>query len=421
MTYHGSCSTPQPTCSSKLKRPSQVFYFSFFFVSSDYDDHSDDEYRLLRHNAFEQYSTNVVDSPVVPVVRPPPTTIQKLPPKSPAKSPSPRPKSPSVTVASLLRRATGRKSSSTSKSPDTSKRGVIPRLLQKKPAELPFHRTDLCSHTDLQSPRIPHARAYDSSLHAHTSGHSSPRRKPAPISPSLTSAISDVFDDDDLSTSGDIKAIISSTEAELQRLVDAFNSLEATAARRIRKQNAHRLPSSTPANINVVLGGKEWREHRLIPSPSSPIFDQKSLLSDGLSIRSGSSNKTTLSQSKSMASLPRHHPPESPLSPHFRTPSISHSISSVSSHGTSSGLLGISIASVASRSTSQLPLQKLKENAAMCSTDTIGLDPDDGGAESELVDIQRRREDLIARYSTRLDYLKAKLKGAELHEKLLRK
>lgn len=57
----------------------------------------------------------------------------------------------------------------------------------------------------------------------------------------------------------------------------------------------------------------------------------------------------------------------------------------------------------------------------MYSTDTIGLGPDDGDAESELVDIQQRREDLIARYSTRLDYLKAKLKGAELHEKLLRK
>ena len=380
--------------------------------------HSDDEYRLLRQNAFEQYSTSV-ESPIVPVVRPAPTTVQK----SPAKSPSPRPKPSSVTVASLLRRATGRKSPSTShpKPPDTSKRSVIPRLLQKKPTELPLHRTDLRSPTDLQSPRIPHARSYDSSLHAHTSGQSSPRRKPAPISPSLTSAISDVFDDDNLSTSGDIKAIISSTEVELQRLVDAFDSLETTTARRIRKQNAHRLPSNTPADINVVLGGKEWREHRMIPSPSSPFFDQKSLLSDGLSIRSGVSNKTTLSRSKSIASLPRYHPPGSPLSPHFRSPSISHSISSVSSHGTSSGLLRISTASVASRSTSQLPLQKLKENAAMCSTDTIGLGPDDDGAESELIDIQRRREDLISRYSTRLDYLKAKLKGAELHEKLLRK
>ncbi|EDR00948.1 uncharacterized protein LACBIDRAFT_295647 [Laccaria bicolor S238N-H82] len=159
----------------------------------------------------------------------------------------------------------------------------------------------------------------------------------------------------------------------------------------------------------------------MIPSPSSPFFDQKSLLSDGFSIRSGSSNTTTLSRSKSIASLPRHHPPASPLSPHFRSPSISHSISSVSSHGTSSGLLRISTASITSRSTSQLPLQKLKENAAMYSTDTIGLGPDDGDAESELVDIQQRREDLIARYSTRLDYLKAKLKGAELHEKLLRK
>jgi hypothetical protein len=37
------------------------------------------------------------------------------------------------------------------------------------------------------------------------------------------------------------------------------------------------------------------------------------------------------------------------------------------------------------------------------------------------VDIRRRRAEVMGRYETRLEYLRAKLKGAELHEKLLRK
>ena len=39
----------------------------------------------------------------------------------------------------------------------------------------------------------------------------------------------------------------------------------------------------------------------------------------------------------------------------------------------------------------------------------------------ELIDIKRRKEDLITRYHLRLEFLRAKLKSAELHERLLRK
>lgn len=47
----------------------------------------------------------------------------------------------------------------------------------------------------------------------------------------------------------------------------------------------------------------------------------------------------------------------------------------------------------------------------------------DGDAESEneMEEIRRRREDVSKRYEARLDYLRAKLKGAQLHEKLMRK
>lgn len=41
--------------------------------------------------------------------------------------------------------------------------------------------------------------------------------------------------------------------------------------------------------------------------------------------------------------------------------------------------------------------------------------------DDEMDDIRRRREEVAQRYEARLDYLKAKLKGAQLHEKLLKK
>jgi hypothetical protein len=41
--------------------------------------------------------------------------------------------------------------------------------------------------------------------------------------------------------------------------------------------------------------------------------------------------------------------------------------------------------------------------------------------ENEIEDIRRRRGEVSLRYEARLEYLRAKLKGAQLHEKLLRK
>ena len=41
--------------------------------------------------------------------------------------------------------------------------------------------------------------------------------------------------------------------------------------------------------------------------------------------------------------------------------------------------------------------------------------------ESEMDDIRRRREEVSRRYDARLEYLRAKLKGAQLHERLMRK
>lgn len=45
----------------------------------------------------------------------------------------------------------------------------------------------------------------------------------------------------------------------------------------------------------------------------------------------------------------------------------------------------------------------------------------DHALEEEMTDIRRRREEVSMRYEARLEYLRAKLKGAQLHEKLMKK
>jgi len=50
---------------------------------------------------------------------------------------------------------------------------------------------------------------------------------------------------------------------------------------------------------------------------------------------------------------------------------------------------------------------------------TVRLEAED--IENEIDDIRRRREEVSLRYEARLEYLRANLKGAQLHEKLMRK
>jgi hypothetical protein len=70
-----------------------------------------------------------------------------------------------------------------------------------------------------------------------------------------------------------------------------------------------------------------------------------------------------------------------------------------------------------SRSSGHLPMGVVHENEAVL---TVDLD-DEREFAMEMEDLRRRREEVAARYEARLEYLRAKLKGAELHEKLLSK
>lgn len=44
-----------------------------------------------------------------------------------------------------------------------------------------------------------------------------------------------------------------------------------------------------------------------------------------------------------------------------------------------------------------------------------------GEGGEELAEVRRRRAEMVGRCETRLEYLRAKLKAQEIHEKLLRK
>ena len=62
-------------------------------------------------------------------------------------------------------------------------------------------------------------------------------------------------------------------------------------------------------------------------------------------------------------------------------------------------------------------------NAGFPTLETVNeaSDPALAVLESEMADIRRRRAEVVARYEAKLELLRAKLKGAEIHEKLLKR
>jgi len=62
-------------------------------------------------------------------------------------------------------------------------------------------------------------------------------------------------------------------------------------------------------------------------------------------------------------------------------------------------------------------------NAGFITLETVveTTDPALATLEGEMADIRRRRAEVVARYEAKLELLRAKLKGAEMHEKLLKR
>ena len=267
-----------------------------------------------------------------------------------------------------------------------------------------------------------------------------PKRIPSGI-------LDDDPDDEVLKSSKEIRAQIEAVEAEGRKLMDAFNGLELTALTRQSQSNPiSALPSATHFLQGLDSSDYGWS--------SQSLKDM-----DGMSMRSTTSNGTSLSTQRSPVRSPRT-VPNTPLVSQPISLGRKPSLSSISSRGrngpaggapylpalpSSLGRLwsGSSSSVNLARSTSHLPLAPLVEGDGRepiegrhLHVDTspsalLGLSPrrnrmigDDGdiiALEMEMAEIRRRRAEVMGRYEERLGYLRAKLKGAELHEKLLRR
>lgn len=252
----------------------------------------------------------------------------------------------------------------------------------------------------------------------------------------------DVFDDENLQSAKDIRTEIELVEAEGRRLLDAFNGLELSTLTRRQRRPTRMSPVVSPSSDGSrSREGADNSTWTLTPERRRRGTDV-----DATSIRSNTSVGTTLSAAKSQHSGIRLR--TTPGANKSVAILRKNSLSSVSSRATSThglppvpplpsarsiGHLGVGSTSSVnlSRSIGHSPLSALPESD---STDRQSLaesrfggpgdlndDEDIIALEGELGDIRKRRGEVTARYETRLEYLRAKLKGAELHEKLLRK
>lgn len=217
-------------------------------------------------------------------------------------------------------------------------------------------------------------------------------------------------------------------EAECKRLMDAFSGLEVTTLAKLQRH--HIRPSLKSIDFRKDSPESHW-------SPDSEGRSRRIFLADDgmstISMRSGTSAGTTPSSLARSVHSPkkatRTTTTAKPLSFTSKTGSLhrKNSTSSITSeraggrtlstsisHG---HLKGVNLSNISLlRSTGHLPMDTVLEDEKVS---TVKLEAED--IENAIEDIRRRREDVSLRYEARLEYLRAKLKGAQLHEKLMRK
>ncbi|KAG6837620.1 hypothetical protein H0H93_006141 [Arthromyces matolae] len=408
---------------------------------------NDDEYRLLRQNLFERFatSTNVpTEVSVVPVSSPNTrrATSQEQQPRPLSnfqveinRTPSIRSKS-SVTsgVASFLRRATSRRTPSGSKDfSDTSSTfsassktsNIFLRGLTKKSSASSVHTTtsrqqadtiSISSHTGLGSQSShSHPPASISISRSNRRLATPPSSFPSPRTPNETYRVSafntDMMDDEHLQTTAEIRQEISMVEAEARRLMDAFNGLEMTTLAKLQR---HRGRS------NLAESGY---------SASAPTTPRRTGVdSDKMSLKSAKSAaslaRSAHSRGPSKGVIISPGPPNSAKSGSIRRkdsfssvgedrkPGARGNVPPVPTLSATYGHLGIGSVSNVSLARSHVTMSAVPED----DHPMFEAQEDD-----EMEDIQRRREEVNERYAARLEYLRAKLKGAQLREKLARK
>ncbi|KAI3614877.1 hypothetical protein WG66_016994 [Moniliophthora roreri] len=464
----------------------------------------DDEYRLLRQDLFERFSDTTIipiESHVIPIeshVIPMSVHIDEAnaqaslrvkktvefapssPPRSkltphdePPTSPRLKPNTVTLGVASLIRRATGRKSSlkdstvvsQAPSAPINLKRAFIPQILSRKSSsDISIHSASSSTHNDavsLSSRKTSFSSTtFSPPLSPISATHST--RKDGPLSHSLnvsTKAMGDdIFEDGGLNTTKDIRQAIIELEEEGRRVIDAFNDLERSTIAKVHKGK----PSSStpiaetvvsanwPANpivrhsrsrtessrsisavITSVSGSSSrsstiWERDRNTPSSrASPLLlslqrkgSLSSISSRAISMHSVSEPTTPTKRPQRAVTIAARPPPK-------RKGSLSSLTSAFHSQSTSTYLSTPKQDSTISRSTGHLPLTTIAERGRTSSDvkSSQSMPYSDGEAEvdPEVADVRRRRQEVIGRYEARLEYLRARLKGAELHERLLKR
>jgi len=283
-------------------------------------------------------------------------------------------------------------------------------------------------------------------------GHRSPESKHAHMS--MIDSLED--DDERLQTSAEIRQEIELMEAEGRRLLDAFNGLELSTLVRQQRRPGHAPLSSASMLTSPVDSELPWKS----TGPLSTASARTGKDSDAMSIVSAGSGRTALSQqrSPSVRSRPRQLN-FSGSAPVFQPVTLSRktSLSSISSRSKSATVPSQSLGRLGLGSTSSLNLRvssghlplatvseteapyissPLKSSTSMKVPQTptsiegslhsesvkhIRDDEDILALEAEMADIRKRRAEVTARYEARIEYLRARLKGAELREKLLKR
>ncbi|KZT28909.1 hypothetical protein NEOLEDRAFT_1239387 [Neolentinus lepideus HHB14362 ss-1] len=387
----------------------------------------------------------------------------------------------SSTVTSIFRRAAGRRSASSSNAYDNSdttsvfshasrssswnlSRKVFTSSLYKKGSEI-----SLVTDTKSIAPQgVPASSLSPTSAHSHSLSRSATRsaRRLAGSAPpsafpgrsdpqtlarrSISGNIDGTFDNENLESSQTIRAEIEQVEAEGRRLLDAFNGLElSTLTKHHRRTSTLTSPVSGSGDMRDDtdhLNGGAQGKWTLVPETRSIHRGD-----DGMSVHSVG---TTMSGAKSMRSareggqISRMLPTSGPALPSVTRKS---SFSSTSSRGTSyvptspippvPGIPSVHRGVVhVSRSNGHLKLASVKEGdgkaqylspaSPVAQANAVSArsggrkatdeDVDLRAMEKELGDIRRRKAEVTARYDARLEYLRAKLKGAELRERLLK-
>ncbi|CDO76084.1 hypothetical protein BN946_scf184649.g10 [Trametes cinnabarina] len=354
-------------------------------------------------------------------------------------------------------------------------RSTLPRRLSKQ-------TSDISLHSEISSSRISQSYHRRTVIGSHTFSATDPgptrartrsgsKAPPPSAFPGVHKASDpythispgDIPDDDTVESVQDIKHQIELVEAEGRRLLDAFNGLElSTLTRKQRKP-----PVIPPIPSHGSLSDPTW-----LNGDRRSIRGGKD--SDALSYKSNGSGRTTMSMKRSPSVGGKMRTVNSVgtlVSQHAVM--RKGSFSSVSSRGRAAPPslpnlanhlgLGSSSSVNLARSTGHLPLETVEETegnppqrrtvrkrdsrwtetASMGSSNPISpVTRSDAGStgtggrrgaaaqlddeelvsmEAELADIRRRRAEVTARYESRLEYLRARLKGAELREKVLRK